>query len=109
MRGISAEKGECLRHRGVLSRRRRGGCLYRFAGAGDYGDAEGAVAVSRHRTLFRSADLFDGILCGRDRRRLLGRMEGKRLNGLAVAGFIVGVLFGLPALLFWVLMIFGLI
>lgn len=39
----------------------------------------------------------------------LGRMEGKRLNGLAVAGFIVGVLFGLPALLFWVLMIFGLI
>lgn len=39
----------------------------------------------------------------------LGRMEGKRLNGLSVAGFIVGVLFGLPALLFWVLMIFGLI
>ena len=39
----------------------------------------------------------------------LGRREGKRLNGLAVAGFIVGVLFGLPALVFWILMIFGLI
>ena len=39
----------------------------------------------------------------------LGRREGKRFNGLAVAGFIVGVLFGLPALLFWTLMIFGLI
>ena len=46
---------------------------------------------------------FAGAIVG------LGRMEGKRLNGLAVAGFIVGVLFGLPALLFWVLMIFGLI
>lgn len=37
----------------------------------------------------------------------LGRREGKRLNGFAVAGLLAGVLFGLPALLFWILMIFG--
>lgn len=37
----------------------------------------------------------------------LGRREERRLNGLAVAGLIVGILFGLPALLFWALLLFG--
>lgn len=39
----------------------------------------------------------------------LGRREERRLNWFALAGLIAGVLFGLPALLFWTLMIFGLI
>ncbi len=37
----------------------------------------------------------------------LGRREERRLNGFALAGLIAGVLFGLPALLFFVLLLIG--
>ena len=37
----------------------------------------------------------------------LGRREELRLNGFALAGLIAGVLFGLPALLFFVLLLIG--